>query len=439
MNDSEHALISLIAQDPEWTRLNASQLSPILFDYEPHRIMYEAITECGHEWDMMSVTSVLRRRNCLDKIGGPAGVSEFWTSFQIKSMAPHHLKTVREHATLRRSLSAHKEAQVRLEMALTQGTEDAAGLLAGIRHDLEGSAQLPGRRLKRLTSAQVMDLVVNEIEERAKNPGQIKGITTGLPSLDKKTHGLQEGHLWVIAGGPGDGKSALMQNLLEAAARTGVKNAVYQLEMPIEEQAMRFLASDSMVDSGNLMTGLMTHAEQIAIAASIKRLKKSGTAYVDTDNASAEDILADIEQSDYRVVMVDYLQLLDVTQGKNETRELAISRIAKDLKSLAKRKRITILTGSQLNDDGKLRESRAIGQHADKVLFVQKVEVDDEPDMTRRTLILEKNRGGPPKAKIPLGFAGASFRFSESTHQEPREEQADWTESMTTDKRRKRR
>jgi replicative DNA helicase len=80
---------------------------------------------------------------------------------------------------------------------------------------------------------------------------------------------------------------------------------------------------------------------------------------------------------------------------------------------LAKRKRITILTGSQLNDDGRLRESRAIGQHADKVLFVQKAEIDDEPDMTRRTLVVEKNRGGPPKAKIPLRFAGASFRFRE--------------------------
>jgi replicative DNA helicase len=161
--------------------------------------------------------------------------------------------------------------------------------------------------------------------------------------------------------------------------------------------------------------------------ASILRLKKWGTTFVDTDNASAEDILADIEASDDRVVMVDYLQLMDVTQAKNESRELAISRVAKDLKRLAKRKGITILTGSQLNDDGKLRESRAIGQHADKVLYVNRVEVDGEIDMTRRTLLIGKNRGGKPMEKILLGFAGASFRFNEIG---PDDADPDWTETM---------
>lgn len=438
MYDHENALLSLIAQDPEWTREHSSQLSPILFESEPCRLIFEAITECGSQWDMVSITSVLRRRKLIDKVGGPAGVSELWTSYPVRSMGAHHLETVRNAATLRRALQTHKQAQTRLEEALTQGTEDASGLLLAIREEMDAAGRLPGKRLNRLTSSQAMDLVVNEIEERAKNPGQIKGITTGLDLLDKTTHGMQESHLWVIAGGPGDGKSALMQNLLEAAAATGCKNGVYQLEMPIEEQAMRFLASDAMLDSGNLMTGLMTYAEKEALAASVRRLKKSGTAYVDTDYASAEDILADIESSDYRVVMVDYLQLLDVTQGKNENRELAISRVAKELKSLAKRKRITILTGSQLNDDGKLRESRAIGQHADKVLFVRRVEVDDEPDMTRRTLIVEKNRGGTPQVKIPLRFAGASFRFRESTNEEPREDQSDWIEQMPTNRKKKR-
>lgn len=428
MNDSEQALLSLIAQDPEWTRKHASQLSTVLFDFEPHRHIYEAIVECGHEWDMASVTATLRRHNRLDMVGGAHAISELWMSFPIVSMAEYHLSKVRDAATLRRTLRAHKEAADKLEAALTQGTDDAAALVASIREELDAAGRLPGKRLTRVTSAQAMERALDEIEDRAKNPGQIRGITTGFATLDKLTHGMQQGHLWVIAGGPGDGKSALMQNLLEAAAATGCKNAVYQLEMPIEEQALRFLASDSMTDSGNLMTGMMTHEEKVAIAASIKRLKKWGTTFVDTDNASAEDILADIEAGDDRVVMVDYLQLLDVTQAKNESRELAISRVAKDLKRLAKRKGITILTGSQLNDDGKLRESRAIGQHADKVLFVQRVEVDDEPDMSRRTLLIAKNRGGKPMERIPLKFAGASFRFSEASYEEPKE--PDWTEKM---------
>jgi len=109
--------------------------------------------------------------------------------------------------------------------------------------------------------------------------------------------------------------------------------------------------------------------------------------------------------------------------------------VARKLKNVAKRKKMTILTGSQLNDDGKLRESRAIGQHADKVCFVQKVTNEEgEIDETRRIALFEKNRGGPPRCKVPLRFAGAHYRFT----QEDREpEEADWTEKMPP-RRRKR-
>ena len=427
MIDHERALLSTIVQDPAWTLKHASQLSPSLFHDEQCRLVFEAVTECGANWDIIQITSMLRLRGNLDKVGGPAGVSEFINHWIGSHNAAWHLDIVRQSSILRRTLKAHQEAQARLETALTQGTEDAAALLSTIREELDLAGKLPGKRLQRMTSAEAMERAVDEIEERAKNPGQIRGITTGFPTIDKITHGMQKGHLWVVAGGPGDGKSALMQNLLEAAAATGCQNSVYQLEMAIEEQALRFLASDSMTDSGNFLTGMMTYEEQSALMASVLRLKKWGTTFVDTDNASAEDILADIEASDDRVVMVDYLQLMDVTQAKNESRELAISRVAKDLKRLAKRKGITILTGSQLNDDGKLRESRAIGQHADKVLYVNRVEVDGEIDMTRRTLLIGKNRGGKPMEKILLGFAGASFRFTEIG---PDDAGPDWTETM---------
>jgi replicative DNA helicase len=194
-----------------------------------------------------------------------------------------------------------------------------------------------------------------------------------------------------------------------------VKTAVYQLEMSLTEQGRRFLVSDAQVDSGSILRGLMTQAEMAAIAASVKRLRKTGTSFVDTSDATAQDILADIEHSSDRVVMVDYLQLLDIDEKKGENREQAVSRITKDLKNIAKRKALTILTASQLNDDGRLRESRAIGQHADKVIFVRKVESNGETDMRKRKLVIEKNRGGPPKEKISMIFNGASFSFREAT------------------------
>jgi replicative DNA helicase len=422
MNDSEQALLSIIAQDPQWTRENASQLSPVLFDREAHRLIFEAITECGSQWDAVTITNALRRQKKLELVGGAAGVSELFMGFPVMSLAKTHLEAVRDAATLRRALRTHREAQALLEAAITQGTANPAELLGQIREKLDAAGRLPGKRLDRLTASQALDRVIEQMEERAKNPGAIPGLSTGFALMDKHTFGLQEQHLWVFAGEPGSGKSTIMQNVLEAAA-LNCKTAVYQLEMSIEEQAMRFLASDAQVDSGNMLTGLMTYEEQMAIAAGVKRLRKAGTDFIDTSSASAEDILADLEASDYRVAMVDYLQLMEIQMAKGENREQAMSRVARQLKNVAKRKGMTVLTGSQLNDDGRLRESRAIGQHADKVGMVRKVEIDGEVDVTKRLLVFEKNRGGPPQCKIPMMFNGASFSFREQTGE-------DWTEDM---------
>jgi len=433
--NSEHTLLSIIVQDPEWTRKHNSQLSPVLFDNECNRHIFEAVTECGPEWDMTSITNALRRRGKLDAVGGPAGVSELFNGFPVMSMAQHHLSAVREATTLRRALQCHQAASERLSLALTVGTNDAASLLAEIREELDSAGKLPGKRLERLTSAQAMEMALDTIEARAARPGEIPGLTTGFALLDSFTYGLQPGHLWVIAGGPSDGKSTVMQNILEGAVGTGAKCAVYQLEMPIEEQALRFLSSDSGVNSGSLLTGTMTKEDQLALADSMHRLKRAGVDYVNVDGANADDILSDIEQGDYAVVMVDYLQLLDVTTAKGESREQAVSNVARRLKNLAKRKAVTILTGSQLNDDGQLRESRAIGQHADKVLYVSKVEINGESDESRRSLDIKKNRGGPRGKRIQLRFAGASFRFREMGEDDA---EPDWTSGMkpTTKRRR---
>jgi len=415
MNTSEQALLSLIVQNPDWKREHASQLSPVLFVSEQCRLIYEAVTECGHQWDATSITSTLRTRGKLDAVGGPAGVSEYFMDFPVVSMGEYHLQQVRQAAGLRRTLEVMERATVTLTAAIENGVADGAALVEGIKEQLEGAGKLPGKKLRRLTCAAAMEEAVTEIEERAKHPGEISGITTGFPRLDQITHGLQPGHLWVIAGGPSDGKSTLMQNILEGAAETGASTAIYQLEMPIHEQAMRLLVSDAGVSSQSLKTGLMTHEERVALAASMKRLKGRGVDFIDTDGVTADDILADIEQANYSVVMVDYLQLLDITIAKGGTREQAVSDITRKLKNLAKRKHLTIITGSQLNDDGRLRESRAIGQHADKILLVERVEVDGEPDESRRTLKVDKNRGGERYKRIPLRFAGASFRFQESS------------------------
>src|SRR5690606_36898980 len=130
------------------------------------------------------------------------------------------------------------------------------------------------------------------IEERSKNGGAIPGITTGFSLLDKVTLGLQEGHLWVFAGLPGEGKSTIMQNVLEGAMATGAKTGVYQLEMPIEEQAFRFLCSDAMVDSQQLAQGMISNRDAMEVQKSVKRLSKLGAEFPVVDGIDADGLLA---------------------------------------------------------------------------------------------------------------------------------------------------
>lgn len=438
---SEDTLLALILQNPEWTRQHKAQLSPTLFSSQASKAIFEAVTESGREWDMTSVINVLRQRDKLDAIGGPSTVSEYFTEFPVESMGAYHLQKARHDAELRRTLKVITKAQAALETALSNGTADAPGLLASIRDDIECAGKLPGKRLERLTCAQAMETALNEIEERLKHPGAIPGFSTGFSQLDKLTMGLEPGHLWVIAGKPSDGKSTLMQNILQGAVDAGAKTAIYQLEMSISEQAVRVLVSDAGLCSQSLQMGMLNYAEKAALRASLERLKDSGVDFVNTDGANASDIIADIELSNYDVVMVDYLQLLDIALTKGVTREQGIADITRKLKGLAKRKKLTVLTGSQLNDAGQLRESRAIGQDADKVLFVEPVEVDGEPDESQRDLILAKVRGGPRMKRIRLMFAGCSFRFREAEAEAGADDLAnepDWIDAMEGQRRKAR-
>ena len=138
---------------------------------------------------------------------------------------------------------------------------------------------------------------------------------------------------------------------------------------------------------------------------------------VDVEDATASEIFADIERSDCKVVVLDYLQLLDdVSPRKSDTREGILANISRRQKSLARRTGKTIITASQLNDGGKLRESRAIGQDADKVLIIRKCEdkrSDTGFDDSKRQLWCEKNRGGARHWELPLQFLGSVFQFRE--------------------------
>jgi len=251
--------------------------------------------------------------------------------------------------------------------------------------------------------------LIEDIEKRVQAGSKLPGISTGFPFIDAKTGGMQGGRVWVIAGKPGDGKSVLMQNFLESAVALGKKVRIYPLEMTQQEQAYRLLCSQGNLDNQSVWKGMMTRAEQQAMLAAVKTLSKAQCDIVDVNGATATEILADIEQSDCDVAMVDYLQLMEDDGNKKGSREEIIASISRRLKRTAVKCGKVILTASQLNDFGQLRESRAIGQDADYIIYIEKVDEDD----TKRLLKCIKNRTGERFWEKEMDFLGQYYKFRE--------------------------
>lgn len=410
----EETLLATFAQHPESLRKNLHAVTPDMFS-EANRPIFSEILAAAvqdEQPDLILTTAKLRKNGDLDKIGGVGKLTELWTSPVLLRNTSKTLSNLRQGYEVQKRIQALKKASESLEAAFQQGS-DLTEAIQQTETMLAESGKIPGKALKSKTLANAFVDTLEEIEARMQRGGALPGISTGFQTIDKKTQGMQPGRVWVIAGKPGDGKSVLMQNFLEAAIEQGKGVRMYPLEMSQQEQAYRILCSQGNLDNQLVWKGLMSRAEQAALHDSIKRLYHAKADIVDCDGASASDILHDIEQSDAQVIMVDYLQLLEDEGRKGGTREELIASISRRLKRTAIKSQKVILTASQLNDNNQLRESRAIGQDADHILFLEKQEGND----SIRRVNCQKNRTGERFWTLDLNFLGQYYKFREQAYE----------------------
>jgi len=413
-HEAESSLLSCFLQDPV-NRIGEARntLNVSAFHSEVHRKIFTALVsfyDSGKPIDVPLLTDHFRNLGELDAIGGPAYLTELYCYLTGPTNYLQYKQVVQDKYLARRHIEAHTAALA----AFQDSALPIADAIARAEEALDAVDKTVTRKLGRITLKSAIDATMDEIIERQQRGGAIAGFPTGFPSIDKRCGGTQRGRVTVFAGLPSDGKSAIMQNVARHNLRAGAKTAWYSLEMPNTEQTMRLLCEDSGVENDALYNGLMSRAQQDMLTRSIRELSGMGCDLVNTDNASASDILADIEHGGYDVAVVDYLQLMEDEGRKGATREEIISRISRRMKAVARRTGTHILTASQLNDSGKLRESRAIGQDADGVFIIGKVEDGNGGhDDSLRSLWCEKNRGGKRHWSIPLAFSGATFTFKE--------------------------
>lgn len=408
---NEELLISIFLQFPQFLGKHIHAITADMFSPMIRPVFVELVNTIGRDEtpDLITLTARLRYQEKLDEVGGAATLTEYFTSPVTGHNVSQAVSELRQRYELVKRVQAYKDALNLSEQALNMPINEIPAALSEAEKVIESASKIQGKPLASKSIADLTTTLIEDIEKRMQAGGTLVGISTGFPCIDKKTGGMQPGRVWVIAGKPGDGKSVLMQNFLESAVALGKKVRIYPLEMTQQEQAYRLLCSQGNLDNQSVWKGMMTRAEQQALMLAVKQLAKAQCDVVDVNGATASEILADIEQSDCDVAMVDYLQLMEDDGNKKGSREEIIASISRRLKRTAVKCNKVILTASQLNDFGQLRESRAIGQDADHIIYLEKVDEDD----TKRTVKCIKNRTGERFWEKQLDFLGQYYKFRE--------------------------
>ncbi|HKY70132.1 MAG TPA: replicative DNA helicase, partial [Gammaproteobacteria bacterium] len=276
---------------------------------------------------------------------------------------------------------------------------------------------------------QIVARTIDSIEKRFEDPNAITGIPSGFTDIDKLTTGLQPGDLVIVAGRPSMGKTVLGMNIAEHAAMKTKKSVlVFSMEMPANALVMRLMASMGRIELNRLRTGKLSQDDWSRLSSSVSMLSEVQM-YIDETpaltpvelRAKARRIARD-RKNPLGLIVVDYLQLMRTT-GRAENRTAEISEISRGLKALAKELHVPVVALSQLNRSleqrpnkrpvmSDLRESGAIEQDADVIVFIYRDEVyhEDSPDKGTAEIIVAKHRNGPT-GTVRLTFLGQYTRF----------------------------
>ncbi len=410
------------------------------FYKDTHRKIFGVMLEMfesGEAIDIVTLTDALKGKARLDSVGGAAYLATLVSLVPTAANINAHARIVREKAVLRKLI--HTSTDI-----ITQSYEDGRSSLNidELLDRAEKSIFEISQNKIRDSFVPLREIVKNSfetIERLYERKEMVTGLPTGFVDLDKMTSGLQPSDLIIIAGRPSMGKTAFCLNIAAHAAVDHSKSvAVFSLEMAKEQLVIRMLCSEARVDAHRLRTGFLSEADWPKLTMAAGRLSEAPIFIDDTAALSVLEMRAKARRlkADHGldIIIVDYLQLMR-GRGDSDSREQEISAISRSLKALAKELQVPVIALSQLNraveTRGKdkrpmladLRESGAIEQDADVILFIYRDEVynkcecppptDGECSCGRRgkaEVIIGKQRNGPIGI-VDLTFINKYTRF----------------------------
>lgn len=365
-----------------------AQVSGILraemFYADKHKEIYQALTALharGEGIDILTVTEELRERGTLEKVGGPYYIAQLGGRVAGPGHLWYHANIIREYH-LRRRLVLGLNTLLAEGMSPVNDVYDVLGGLHGLWESLLDDAPWQ-ENLKEMP--EVVALSVAQMERRREKAGQgITGIPTGLPDLDYKTGGLQNGELTVLAGRPGDGKTAFSLHIAKTAAKAGYQVLIFSLEMSASRLGDRLMLSECNIDPYAWKHGRLSQADLEECRRTEQIVKQWPIAIDDKPYISMDEICATARLRRSKglcdLVIVDYMGLCNVA-SPGRTREQEVAACSRSAKNLAKQLDCPVMMLSQLNRQSEsraaqipqlsdLRESGAIEQDADLVLLL---------------------------------------------------------------------
>ncbi len=408
--ESEQSVLGGIIIDNEAFHKVAEFLRPEDFYKEAHQKIYEAMLslyERGEPLDLITIVNELKKNKVLEKVGGASYLAQLAEVVPTAANILHYARIVKEKALLRQLISAATEIVTecyREEEDIEELLDRAERLIFSISEFRIRPSFYPMKEVLKDTFK-----VIERLYERKE---LVTGVPSGFKDLDRLTAGFQPSDLIIVAGRPSMGKTAFCLNIAQyAAIRAKIPTAIFSMEMSKEQVAMRMLCSEARVSASKVRSGFITEADLQRLTMAASTLSDAPIVVDDTPALSVLELRAKARrlkgEMALGLIIIDYLQLM---RGRSaaERREQEISEISRSLKALAKELQIPVIAISQLSRRAEdrpgrrpqladLRESGAIEQDADLIIFIYRDEVYN-PNTSKKgiaEIIIGKQRNGP--------------------------------------------
>ena len=376
----------------------------------------------GRAIDIVTLDEELTRRGKLDAVGGSTYLIELSAGVPSAANIQAYISIVDEKSTLRKLINA-------AESILSEcyaGEEETQDILENAEKSIyDITMRKGGQELQAIQP--VLISTFEKIEELYKNHGKIEGVPTGYTELDDLLTGLHSGEMILIAARPAMGKTSIGMNFIEnAAIRAGKSAAVFSLEMPSEQLAMRMLCTEAFVDMQKVRRGQLSDEDWLRLSEAMIKIGPSSL-YIDTSpGITVSEMRSKCRRLQLEhgldVILIDYLSLMTAS-GRFGSRQEEVASISRSLKALALELKIPIIALQQLSraPTGRsthrpmlsdIRESGAIEQDADVVMFLHREDYYDPntPEKNIAELIIAKQRNGS-LGTVKLGWKGEFTKF----------------------------